>query len=57
MTTNSVVTPVSFQERVEDILRRYDQTTVVAQAITLALPALSRTVESVLTGLLAQGQD
>ena len=47
MTTNAVGMPVSFQERIADILRRYDADSIVAQAMSLAQPALARVIERV----------
>jgi HD superfamily phosphohydrolase len=45
MTTDSVGQSVTFQERIADILRRYEETDLVAQAIRQALPALTLNVE------------
>lgn len=36
MTANAVGMPVSFQERIADIFRRYDNASIVAQAMSLA---------------------
>ena len=44
MTTDSVGHQVSFQERIADIFRRYEETNLVAQAIRQALPALTLAV-------------
>ncbi len=45
MTTNAVGVPVSFQERIDDILHRYHDPSIVAQAIRQAQPALALAVQ------------
>lgn len=54
MTTDSVGRLVSFQERIADIFRRYEETHLVAQAIHQALPALTLAVERTQQRLLDQ---
>lgn len=45
MTTNSIGDAVSFQQRIDDILARYDADDIVAQSIRRATPFLSLAVE------------
>lgn len=45
LTTSAVGVFVSFQERIADIFRRYDEASIVAQAIRQAQPALARVIE------------
>jgi len=45
MTTNSIGEQVTFQERIADIFRRYDELHIVHRAIRQALPSLSAAVE------------
>lgn len=47
MTTNSIGQHVSFQQRLNDIFRRYDETHIVSQAIHQAQPSLSEAVQRV----------
>lgn len=44
ITTSAVGVPVSFQERIADIFRRYDETSIVAQAMSLAQGTLARVI-------------
>ena len=50
LTTSAVGMLLSFQERIADIFRRYDEASIVAQAISLAQPALARVIERVQQG-------
>lgn len=45
LTTSAVGVSVSFQERIADIFRRYDEASIVAQAIRQAQPTLARVIE------------
>ena len=49
-TTSATGVPVSFQERVDDIFRRYDEASLVARAMSLAQPALARVIERMQRG-------
>lgn len=45
ISTNAVGMPVSFQERIADMFRRYDEASIVAPAIRQAQPALARVIK------------
>lgn len=47
LTTSPTGQKITFQERIEDIFRRYDDTTDVARAIKNALPSLRLTVQRI----------
>ncbi len=45
MTTSPIGREITFEERIDDILHRYDEADIVAQAIREALPSLALAVE------------
>ena len=55
MTTNPTGKQVSFQERIEDIFNRYDETHIVFQALQLAKPVWKQTIDRVQEALHKQG--
>jgi hypothetical protein len=55
LTTSSTGEHISFQERLDDIFRRYDESHIVSKAIHQAVPYLSRIVERVQNELNWQG--
>jgi HD domain-containing protein len=55
LTTSSTGEHISFQERLDDIFRRYDESHIVSQAIRQAVPYLSGIVERVRNELHKQG--
>lgn len=55
LTTSSTGEHISFQERLDDIFRRYDEKHIVSRAIHQAIPCLSGIVERVQNELHKQG--
>jgi hypothetical protein len=55
LTTSSTGEHISFQERLDDIFRRYDEKHIVSQAVHRAVPYLSGIVERVQNELHKQG--
>jgi HD superfamily phosphodiesterase len=56
LTTNSVGEPISFQERIDDILQRHKDDRIITQATREAIPALRAAYERIQAALHGHGK-